>query len=71
MKIKFEILKLLSMKGFSEKFYDYSKKTKTYREAYEKTEKIYEKNFGKRRYSSYDSFRVVMNRKMKQCSNAD
>jgi len=32
-------------------------------EAYEKTEQEYESNFGKRRYSSYDSFRVTKNRK--------
>ena len=37
-------------------------------EAYEKTEEEYQEYFGKTRYSSYDSFRVVMQRKMKQSS---
>lgn len=65
MSINFDILILLSAKGFEEKFHKNCKDTKTYVQAYEKTEKEYEEHFGKRRYSSYDSFRVVMNRKIK------
>ena len=66
MKIPFEILSMLSFKGFMQRYYYYCKIEKTYKDAYEKTEKEYEKIFKKRRYSSYDSFRVVLNRKMKQ-----
>lgn len=66
MKIPFEILALLSPKGFETRFHENCKIEKTYKRAYEKTENEYEKHFGKRRYSSYDSFRVVMQRKMKQ-----
>ena len=42
------------------------KTEKTYFKAYEKTELEYQEHFGKTRYSSYDSFRVVMNRKLKK-----
>jgi|MDSW01.2.fsa_nt_gb ribosomal protein S8 len=69
MKIPFEILSMLSYKGFIKKFYFYTKKEKTYKQAYERTEKEYKKYFNKRRYASYDSFRVVLHRKMKQSSN--
>jgi len=66
MTIPLEILVLLSPRGFEERFHNHCKNQKTYSAAYEETEKEYESYFGKRRYSSYDSFRVVMNRKMKQ-----
>ena len=66
MTIKIEILVLLSARGFQEKFHSNCKITKTYIKAYEETEKEYESYFGKRKYSSYDSFRVVMNRKRKK-----
>ena len=62
-KIQLEILALLSPSGFEKRFHKHCKATKTYEQAYEKTEKEYEETFGKRRYSSYDSFRVTKNRK--------
>tara|TARA_R100000353_G_scaffold153096_1_gene111618 strand:- start:243 stop:461 length:219 start_codon:yes stop_codon:yes gene_type:complete len=62
-KIEIEILALLSPSGFEKRFHKYCKSSKTYEQAYEKVEKEYELNFGKRRYSSYDSFRVTKNRK--------
>ncbi len=68
MTIPLEILVLLSPRGFEERFHSHCKTQKTYIKAYEETEKEYQDHFGKRRYASYDSFRVVMNRKMKQCS---
>tara|TARA_R110001583_G_scaffold8915_2_gene42106 strand:- start:641 stop:847 length:207 start_codon:yes stop_codon:yes gene_type:complete len=58
-----EILALLSPAGFEKRFHKYCKISRTYEDAYELTEDEYEKNFGKRRYSSYDSFRVTKNRK--------
>lgn len=61
--IKLEILALLSASGFERKFHKNCSFSKTYEDAYELTEKEFEFNFGKRRYSSYDSFRVTKNRK--------
>ena len=66
MKIKFEILILLSPRGFDERFHHYCRTSKTYFEAYEKTEIEFETSFGKRKYSNYDSFRVTMNKRMKK-----
>ena len=66
MTIKIEILVLLSPSGFQERFHTNCKNAKTYVQAYEETEREYEGYFGKRRYSSYDSFRTVMNRKLKK-----
>jgi|TARA_R100001594_G_scaffold33325_1_gene61754 hypothetical protein len=63
MTIEIEILALLSPSGFEKRFHKNCQKSKTYYDAYELTEQEYEKNFGKRRYASYDSFRVTKNRK--------
>jgi len=63
MTIPIEILALLSPSGFEKRFYKNCKTAKNYETAYEITETEYETNFGKRRYSSYDSFRVTKNRK--------
>ncbi len=68
MTIPLEILVLLSPRGFEERFHKHCKDTNTYVEAYERTEQEYTDYFGKTRYASYDSFRVVMQRKMKQSS---
>jgi hypothetical protein len=48
--------------GFERRYLFNVSKTKTYIEAYKKTEDEYIATFGKRRYSSYDSFRNVRNR---------
>lgn len=45
--------------GFERRYLHNVKIFKTYKEAYERTEEEYQNNFGKRRYSSYDSFRQV------------
>tara|TARA_B110000495_G_C22441725_1_gene277011 strand:- start:41 stop:484 length:444 start_codon:yes stop_codon:yes gene_type:complete len=45
--------------GFERRYIYNVKIMKTYKKAYEKTEEEYQNNFGKRRYSSYDSFRQV------------
>jgi hypothetical protein len=52
--------------GFENRFIYNIKKTKTYKDAYQKTENEYVDTFGKRRYSSYDSFRNVRNRYLKK-----
>lgn len=58
---------LLSVSGFMKYFYsvirDNPQMTQT--EAYESVEKVYEENFGKRRYSCFDSFRQVKTRYLK------
>tara|TARA_R110000803_G_scaffold48061_3_gene99906 strand:- start:2633 stop:2833 length:201 start_codon:yes stop_codon:yes gene_type:complete len=66
MTIRLEILVLLSPNGFEDRFHHYCRIEKTNVKAYEEVEKEYEGNFGKRRYASYDSFRVVMSRKLKK-----
>tara|TARA_R110002153_G_scaffold70085_2_gene184589 strand:+ start:412 stop:624 length:213 start_codon:yes stop_codon:yes gene_type:complete len=65
MKLSIEILSLLSPAGFEKRFYKNCQTTKSNEQAYEKTEKEYEKYFLKRRYASYDSFRVTKNKKIR------
>tara|TARA_R110000823_G_scaffold121565_1_gene246644 strand:- start:1775 stop:1972 length:198 start_codon:yes stop_codon:yes gene_type:complete len=62
--ITHEILILLSPSGFIERFHYYCRYEKTNIKAYEQVEKEFESYYGKRRYSSYDSFRVVMSRRL-------
>tara|TARA_R110002020_G_scaffold2793_2_gene13090 strand:+ start:477 stop:680 length:204 start_codon:yes stop_codon:yes gene_type:complete len=64
--LPFEILALLSPTGFNDRFHANCKTTKTYVEAYEKTDSEYEQIFGKRKYSSYESFRVCLHRRLKK-----
>ena len=53
----------MSSEGFERLFFKYVNCTETYVEAYEKAEAIHEKICGRRRYSDWDSFRVVKNRR--------
>tara|TARA_R100000750_G_scaffold48039_1_gene32874 strand:- start:196 stop:408 length:213 start_codon:yes stop_codon:yes gene_type:complete len=64
--IEFKILALLSPNGFDERFWKYAKETKTYMEAYEKTENEFEKHFGKRKYSDYNSYTTSRNKRIKK-----
>lgn len=66
MKLGIEILALLSPSGFEKRFHKHCKTCKTYEDAYEETEKEYESHFERRRYASYDSFRVTRNRKRRK-----
>jgi len=52
-------IKLLSASGFDQEFFRNLAKSKTKKEAYEKTEETYRSFFKKRRYSSFDSYRVA------------
>ena len=65
MEINLEILALVSPSGFEKRFYKHCGQSKNYYEAYEKTEQEFENCFGKRRYASYDSFRVSKNRRIR------
>jgi hypothetical protein len=64
--IDLKILALLSPNGFDERFWKYAKDSKTYMEAYEKTEIEHEKHFGKRKYSDYNSYTTSRNKRIKK-----
>jgi hypothetical protein len=64
--IDLKILALLSPNGFDERFWNNCKKTKTYKEAYEKTEKEFQNYFGKRKYSDYNSYRGARDKRIKK-----
>ena len=51
------ILKLLTFEGFLQMFHDMMACYQTYKEAYEATERMHKNYFGKRKYSSYYSFK--------------
>jgi hypothetical protein len=67
-KIPQNILKLLDLEGFIAQYYSFCSKYDTNLEAYNATEELYEQWFLKRRYSDYESFRVVKNRSLKKIS---
>lgn len=54
-----DLLKNASMSAevFEDLFFDATRSSSTYMEAYEKVEILHEQYFEKRRYSDYDSFR--------------
>ena len=52
--------------GFYRRYLHNVKLTSTYIKAYQLTENEYIELFGKKRYSSYDSFRIVKNRIIKK-----
>jgi len=54
-------LNKISREGFESRYLFNVSKTKTYIEAYKKTEDEYVKTFGKRRYSTYDNIMNVVN----------
>lgn len=56
-------LKMTTLDGFAEMFYQKTQEYNTYEEAYEACEVIYEKIFLSRKYSNYASFRQVLKRK--------
>lgn len=61
-----EVLDLLDLEGFNEKFEEELRNHRTQEEAYEHTEQLHEQFFGRRKYSGYDSFRKVRERKLKK-----
>ena len=52
--------------GFYRRYLHNVKLTSTYIKAYQLTENEYVETFGKKRYASYDSFRIVKNRIIKK-----
>jgi len=63
---KFGDFKDIRTAGFYKRYLHNIKLTKTYIKAYQLTEDEYVETFGKKRYSSYDSFRIIKNRIIKK-----
>jgi len=59
---KFGDFKDIRNAGFYRRYLYNVKLTSTYIKAYQLTEDEYVETFGKKRYSSYDSFRIIKNR---------
>ena len=59
---KFGDFKDIRNAGFYRRYLHNVKLTATYIKAYQLTEDEYVETFGKKRYSSYDSFRIIKNR---------
>ena len=59
-------IRLIDRKVFVKRVIEHSQKTRTYKEAYEKTEAEFENVFGKNKYSSYESFKVGKHREQKK-----
>lgn len=55
------MIKLHKPKEFDKRFDENLKTSKTYKEAYQKTEKEYREIFGENKYSSFKSFRNSYN----------
>ena len=63
---KFGDFKEIRTAGFYRRYLHNVKLTSTYIKAYQLTENEYIETFGKKRYSSYDSFRIIKNRIIKK-----
>ena len=63
---KFGDFKEIRNAGFYRRYLHNVKLTSTYIKAYQLTEDEYVETFGKKRYSSYDSFRIIKNRIIKK-----
>ena len=63
---KFGDFKDIRNAGFYRRYLHNVKLTSTYIKAYQLTEDEYVETFGKKRYASYDSFRIIKNRIVKK-----
>ena len=63
---KFGDFKDIRNAGFYRRYLHNVKLTSTYMKAYQLTENEYVETFGKKRYASYDSFRIIKNRTIKK-----
>ena len=63
---KFGDFKEIRNAGFYRRYLYNVKLTPTYLKAYQLTENEYVETFGKKRYSTYDSFRIIKNRIIKK-----
>ncbi len=55
----------MATESFDDLFYSFINGAKTYEEAYEKAENIHEELFETRRYSSFDSYRTTLCKRLK------
>jgi hypothetical protein len=60
-----ETMDLAQLEGFINVWHKQISKYTTYEDAYEATEVIHVRYFGKRRYKSYDSFKNIISRRNK------
>lgn len=58
-----ELRQLVTRKGFVEVYYRSTKYFKSYKECYERLEEIYEHQYFERKYSCYNSFRQLLNKR--------
>lgn len=56
-------LKLNTNEGFKEHYYEQLATSSSYKQAYERTEELHYKYFGRYRFASYDSFRHILRAK--------
>jgi hypothetical protein len=66
MELSDQAVKLLTTAGFDAEFFANLATCKTKKEAYEKTEALYQSFFKKRRYSCFDSYRVARDFRISQ-----
>jgi len=66
MELSEQAIKLLTTSGFDQEFFKNLATCKTKKEAYDKTEELYQSFFKKRRYSSFESYRVVRDARITQ-----
>lgn len=66
MSLEPHLQRLLTTEGFIDSFWSMCIDYKTQEQAYEAVERLYERTFGKRRYSGFDSFRTIRDRFIKQ-----
>ena len=59
---------LLTVEGFIKKYLEFQEEKITHRKAYEKTEKVFNDLFGKRKYKNFESFRQVRDRYLKEAN---
>jgi hypothetical protein len=60
------VIKMITMEGFIEAFESLKKTNITQVDAYEQCEELYEKYFGRRRYSEFQSFYMAKQRKKRK-----
>lgn len=65
MRIPKEIVSLIKLSGFLEKYYELCRACDSNKEAYHKTELLYSEWFGANRFTSYDSFVHVRDRHLR------
>lgn len=65
LKIPEHITKLLTTKGYFERFYEFVNEFQTHEEAFDAVEHQLKSNFGVNKYTSYESFRNAKSKFMK------